>query len=318
MREKILDFLKRKPEYVSGEEIAERLKISRQALWKHIQELKDVGFDIAAVPHLGYRLVSCPDRLFPSEVAHELRTEFIGRKIYYFDSLVSTMEIALQLGIKGAGEGTLVLAESQAKGKGRLGREWYSPKYKGIYLSLLLRPKILPHQAPMLTLLTAVSACEAIKEISDLDARIKWPNDILLANKKLGGILTELSAEVDEINFVIIGIGLNVNNDKRSLVSNATSLREQKKENINRVALLQELLRRIEANYLRFQRDGAGAILEKWREHSQTLNRRVKVYAHKEHTEGQALDIDGDGALLIRNDAGVIVKVYAGDVVHCR
>ncbi len=316
MQEKILDFLKRKQDYISGDQISHRLGITRQALWKHIQELKEAGYDIVAVPHLGYRLISSPDRLFAFEVSRGLNTKFIGRKIYYFDVLTSTMNAAMQLGIKSAPEGALVLAESQTKGKGRLGRSWFSPKYKGIYLSLLLKPEILPASASILTLLAAVSICQAIKEITGLDAEIKWPNDILIGHKKLGGILTELSAEMDKINFVIIGIGLNVNNDKKTLVSAATSLKEQKKENINRISLLQEILRKIEANYLLFREKGAQPIIEKWREYSITLGRRVKVYCHKEHIEGEALDIDRDGGLLVRKDSGLTAKVMARNVEH--
>jgi BirA family biotin operon repressor/biotin-[acetyl-CoA-carboxylase] ligase len=270
------------------------------------------------VPHLGYRLESSPDRLFSFEVLRDLNTKFVGKKIYYFDSVASTMGVAMQLGIKGAPEGTLVLTESQTKGKGRLGRNWFSPKHKGIYLSLILRPKTLPSQASMLTLLSAVSTCEAIKATVDMDARIKWPNDMLLGNKKLGGILTELNAEMDKINFVIIGIGLNVNNDKKTLISGATSLKEHKKEQISRVSLLREILRKIEENYLLLQAKGTHSIIEKWREHSITLGRRVKVYCQKEHIEGEALDVDIDGGLLIRKDSGITQKVMAGDVVHCR
>jgi BirA family biotin operon repressor/biotin-[acetyl-CoA-carboxylase] ligase len=318
MREKILDFLKKKSDYVSGDQIAQRLGITRQALWKHIQELKELGFDIVAVPHLGYRIESSPDRLYSYEVLRDLNTEFIGKKIYYFDTIASTMDVAMELGIKGAPEGTLVLTESQTKGKGRLGRSWVSPKYKGVYLSLILKPKVLPSQASMLTLLSAVSICEAIKDIADLDVHIKWPNDILLGNKKLGGILTELNAEMDKINFVIIGIGLNVNNDKKTLINGATSLREHKNEQINRVSLIQAILRKIEENYILLHKKGAHPVIEKWREHSITLGRRVKVYCQKEHIEGEAFDIDKDGGLLVRKDSGVTEKVMAGDVVHCR
>ena len=318
MQEKILDFLKKKQDYVSGDQIAGRLGISRQALWKHIQELKEIGYDIVAVPHLGYRLESSPDRLFPFEASRDLNTEFIGKKIYYFDTVASTMNIAMDLGLKGAPEGTIVLAESQIRGRGRLGRAWFSPKHKGIYLSLILRPKILPTQASCLTLLAAVSICEAIKEITGLDTQIKWPNDILIRHKKLGGILTELNAEMDKINFVLIGIGLNINNDKKALIAGATSLKEQKKENINRIGLLQEILRKIESNYLHFQKNGAEPIIEKWRHYSVTLGKRVKVYCLKEHIEGEAIDIDIDGGLLVRKDAGVLEKIMSGDVMHCR
>jgi len=228
------------------------------------------------------------------------------------------MEIAMGLGLKEAPSGSIVIAESQTKGKGRLGRIWFSPKYKGIYLSLILRPVLLPSQASIFTLLSAVSICEALKGFAAIEAQIKWPNDILLGQKKLGGILTELNAETDKIKFIIIGIGLNVNNDKKSLISGATSLKEHKKESLNRVGLLQEVLRRIEANYFLLEKKGPEPILDKWRDHNLTLGRRVKVYCQKKHLEGEALELDMDGGLLIRNDGGLIEKVLAGDVVHCR
>jgi len=318
MEEKIVELLKKRQDYLSGEELSGSLKISRQGLWKHIQSLKDLGYDIAAVPHLGYRLVSSPDRLFDFEVMHGLRTKILGKKVLYFDNLSSTMDTGMQLGLKGISEGTIIIAETQTKGRGRLGRIWFSPKYKGIYFSLILRPKISPDKAPVLTLLTAVSICEAIKEAVGLEAKIKWPNDIFLHNKKLGGILTELNAEVDEINFVVIGVGLNVNNDKKSLISGATSLKELKKENISRLLFLQEILRKMEANYFLLERKGAPVIIEKWRQNNITLGRRVKVYSHRQHLEGLALDIDADGGLILRTDSGLRQKIMAGDVIHCR
>ena len=318
MKEKILDYLNKKHDYLSGDQISRHLGISRQGLWKHIQELKDSGYDIAAVPHLGYRLESCPDRLFVFEVARNLNTKFIGKKIHYFDYLASTMDLAMQLGMNGALNGTLVLAESQIKGRGRLGRGWFSPKYKGIYLSLILRPKILPAACPVLTLMSAVSICEAVKEITGLDAQIKWPNDVLIHNKKAAGILTEMNAELDKVNFVVIGIGLNVNNDKKSLITQATSLKQEQGQEINRVVLLQELLRRIENNYLLLEEKGSQEIIHKWRNFTLTLGTRVKVYYQNKYIEGQAADIDIDGSLLIRKDSGLMQKVSSGDVMSCR
>jgi len=319
MQDKILDFLKKKSSgYISGEEISQHLGISRQGLWKHILELKALGYEIIAVPHLGYRLVSIPDRLFPSEISYNLNTKFIGKKIYYFEEVATTMDIALDLGIKQEKEGTIILAEGQTKGKGRLGRSWFSPKYKGIYFSLILRPEVLPQQASLFTLLSGVSVCEAIKLITHIDVQIKWPNDILIHNKKLGGILTELSAEMDKVHFIVIGIGINVNNDKKTLPMNATSLKLKLKENINRIELLKEILRRIEENYFLFKEKQAKIIIEKWKEFNCTLTKRVKIIAHKEHIEGQAQDIDLDGSLLIRCDSGLIRKITAGDVIHCR
>lgn len=318
MNDRIIDFLKKKDGYVSGDAIAQRLGITRQGLWKHIQELKESGYDIVAVPHLGYKLEATPDRLFPFEVTRDLDTKFTGKKIHYYEAVPSTMDLAMELGMKGACEGTVVLAETQTKGKGRLGRIWFSPKYKGIYLSLILRPKFSPERTPLLTLLSAVSICEAIKEHCGIDAQIKWPNDILIHNKKVAGILTELNAEMDEVNFVVIGIGLNVNNEKKSLISGSTSLREVMGEEISRVALLQAILGRIEANYIYFAQKGPKLIIDKWREYSVTLGKRVKVYSHREHIEGHAANIDIDGGLMIRKDSGLMVKVMAGDVVHCK
>lgn len=318
MEEKIIELLKKKKDYLSGEEISEHLKISRQALWKHIQALKELGYDIAAVPHLGYRLESIPDRLYDFEVMHGLGTKILGKKIIYFDSLSSTMDLAMQLGMQGVAEGTLVIAETQTKGRGRLGRAWHSPKYKGLYFTLILRPKILPSQVSLVTLLSAVSICEAIKSAFGADTQIKWPNDILAHNKKLGGILTELSAEADKINSLNIGVGLNVNNDGKSLISGATSLKELKHAEINRTLLLQEILRKMEANYSTFEKKGSAGVIEKWKEYNITLGRRVKVSYYGEHIEGQAQDIDRDGCLLVRTDSGIIRKIAAGELVHCR
>lgn len=318
MQEKIIDFLKNNKEYVSGEEISDSLNISRQALWKHIQVLKDSGYDIAAIPHLGYKLESIPDRLYPSEVKYGLNTKFIGKNIYYFDSLFSTMDEAIKLALKAEKEGALVLAETQTRGRGRMGRVWSSARYKGIYMSLILTPKILPNQAPILTLLSAVSVCEAVRLISGLEVNIKWPNDILIRNKKLAGILTELEAELDAVRFIIVGIGINVNNDSKSLVPGASSLSEEMGRSISRIELLREILRSFEENYLLFKRSGPDAITEKWRRYTCTLGKRVKVSCHNKQIEGEASDIDSDGALLLRADSGILHRVTSGDVVHCR
>lgn len=318
MQEKILSFLKRKEGYISGEELSHHLKVSRQALWKHIQELRDAGYDIIAVPHLGYKLASSPDRLFPVEIQHDLNTRIFGRKIHYSESLSSTMDAAFKLGMEGAEEGTLVLTETQTKGRGRHGRTWASPKYKGIYFSPILRPKIPPAQTPVLTLLAAVSICEAVKEEGVIGPKIKWPNDIILGNKKVGGILTELNAEMDEVHFVVIGIGLNVNGKEDHLPAGATSLEVQVGRELSRRQILQKLIQRLEANYIAFRDRGPDFITEKWRKYALTLGKRVKINYPNGHLEGTAVDIDSDGALLVRKDSGITQKVTSGDVVHCR
>jgi len=318
MEEKIIELLNKQQGYFSGEELSQSLGVSRQALWKHIQYLKELGFDIAAVPHLGYRLVSAPDRLYDFQVYQGLKTKDFGRKILYFDSLISTMDMATQLALKEAAEGTIVLAEAQTKGRGRLGRVWHSPKYKGLYFSLILRPKISLDKASVITLLAGVSICEAIKESCALDMQIKWPNDIIIHNKKLGGILTEIQAEVDAVNFIVVGVGLNINNDKKSLIPGATSLRQEKGEELGRLGILQSILYRLEVNYAIFQKKGSLAVIEKWRQLALTLGQRIKVYSYKGHIEGEAVDIEADGGLLVRRDSGLTQKVTAGDIVHCR
>jgi BirA family biotin operon repressor/biotin-[acetyl-CoA-carboxylase] ligase len=318
MQERILDFLKRKQDYVSGEDISKHLNVTRQALWKHIQELRDAGYDIVAVPHLGYKLESVPDRLFAFEITSRLNTRLIGKKVYYFDTLSSTMDIAMKLGMEGAQEGTVVVAEAQTKGKGRLGRSWLSPKYKGIYFSLILRPQVLPQECPLLTLLAAVSVVEGVRRKTAIDLQIKWPNDLLVHGKKVAGILTELKAETDGISFIVIGVGINVNNDGKSLIPSASSLKECRKEEVSRVELLQEILRAIEENYTLFKEQGSAQIIEKWRNDNVTLGKRVKVIGRDELLEGDAVDIDADGGLLVRNDSGMISKIMAGDIVHCR
>ncbi len=318
--EKLLEFLKKKKGYVCAEEISRHLNISRQTLLQQINDLRDVGYDIAAVPHLGFRMESLPDRMFPFEVEKGLNTKIIGRKIYYLERCSSTMDIAMQLACDNPAEGTLILTEAQTKGRGRLGRHWVSPKYKGIYFSLMLKPKVLPAQTAVLTLLAAVSVCEAVKIVTGITCSIKWPNDILVNNRKLGGILTELEAELDRVNFVIIGIGLNVNNEAQELLRSAISLKvaSHSQEKINRLELLREILRKLEDGYLLFQKKGAAPVLDKWKSFNTTLGQRVKIASARVHVEGLAVDIDADGGLLVRKDSGALQKFMSGDVVHLR
>jgi len=318
MKDKVLSFLKRAEGFISGEEISREFSISRAAIWKHINQLKKEGYKILAVPHLGYKLESGPDRLTPQEVSYQLDTKVLGKKIYYYAQTSSTMDEAMRLSLEGAPEGTLVVAEAQAKGRGRLGRSWYSPKAKGIYLSIILRPKILPNETPKLTLMAAVAVASGINRITGLHVTIKWPNDLLIDDKKLGGILTELNAESDSVKFVVIGIGINVNNTRSSLPAKATSLKEETNETVSRVELLKQILIEIERYYLIFQRDGFGPIIEKWRQLSSMLGSRIRVNYKKEHLEGIALDVDMDGSLLVRKDSGLIEKVMAGDIVKVR
>ena len=212
----ILKFLREK-EYISGEVLAQKLGISRVAVWKQIQRLKDMGYEIIADQNLGYCLISRPDLLIPQEVQIGLFTKYIGKEIYHFPELKSTNIIAKEKAshrAEGMDEGTLIIAERQSAGKGRLGREWFSPA-GGIWLSIILFPQLSPSYISRITLITAVAVIKAIKIYTQIESQIKWPNDILINEKKVCGILTEMSAELDIINWVVVGIGINVNIDHR-------------------------------------------------------------------------------------------------------
>ncbi len=314
MQEKIIHFLKHAQGYLSGEEISRTLDMSRAAVWKYIQELRKEGYDIEAVPHLGYKLLSAPDKLLSHEVHSGLKTKRIGCQFFYHESLASTMDEAFKLGMEGAPEGTVVCAEMQTKGRGRLGRGWISPKYKGIYCSIILRPKLSPSDLSKLTLLSAVAVAEAVEGVAHIQPTIKWPNDILVKGKKLAGILTELRAEVDQMKFVVVGIGLNVNNVSSHLIDGATSLKNETGSSFSRVQLLQEILRAFERWYIRCEGGDFEDVLFAWKHRSSTLGKRVRVTDPASITEGIAVDLDHDGGLLVRQDSGVVIKKLSGDV----
>lgn len=315
--DKIIFALKQKRDsFVSGEELSDMLGISRAAVWKHIQKIRDEGYVISALPHLGYRLVKIPDRLIPCEIKYELNTKIIGRKIYSYTELDSTNDTAEKLALEGSEEGTVVFAESQRKGRGRLGRAWMSPREKGIYASFILKPRISPSEAQKITLAASVAMASAIRKVSSLPALIKWPNDILVNQKKVSGILTEITAHPDVIKFIVVGIGINVNAQKELLPQGATSLYEESsKRTIDRIALAQEILRQLEKYYLLFCGGNFGAIAAEWQDLSATLGSRVRVKNLNNIYEGQAMGIDENtGNLIIREDTGFCRVVLSGDV----
>lgn len=319
MDEEILKiFRSNRDDYISGEELSKTLGISRAAIWKHIEKLRDEGYDISAFPHLGYRLVSVPDKLLPFELKWDLKTEVIGKKIYSYQILESTNTIAYRLAVDGAQEGTVISAEGQTKGRGRMGRSWFSPKGVSIYLSIILKPKIYPFEAPKITLAAAVSVAEAINRTTSLSALIKWPNDILIQDKKVCGILTEMDAEVDRINFLILGIGINVNVNKEILPEGATSIIEELGKEFSRLELAKEVLRELDSNYLIFKRDGFAPILKQWQKLSYLSGRRVRVVCQNRKVEGYVVSIDDLGALVLRLDNGFLERILAGDVVMVR
>lgn len=317
--DKILIFLKQYGDgYVSGEELSDALSISRTAVWKHIEKLREEGYDIMASPHLGYRLVSVPDRLTEFEIKWQLKTEIIGRRIYYYRDTDSTNDVASKLAASGEPEGTIVIAEYQTKGRGRLGRKWISPRGKGAYLSIILRPHILPNEVSRITLLASLSVAKTIRETVNLPALIKWPNDIMINNQKTSGILIEMNGEIDKVNFVIVGIGININTKRELLPEGATSLAEEKKEEVARLEFVRALLRNFERYYKIFNQGRISGILKEYKQLSAILDREVEVNYHNRVISGRAIDVDNEGALILRLDSGFHERVLAGDVVMLR
>jgi BirA family biotin operon repressor/biotin-[acetyl-CoA-carboxylase] ligase len=322
--EKILAQLREDPEsYVSGEELCRLAGISRAAIWKHVEKLRTEGYDIEASPHLGYRLAGVPDRLIPSEIKWKLKTKIFGSQIISYRKVDSTNDAAYELAEKGIKEGTIVLAEEQGRGKGRHGRSWQSPPKGGIYMSIVLRPRMAPNEIPRITLLAAVAAAKSIRKATGLSAMIKWPNDILIGNKKVCGILTEMKAEQDSVDFVVLGMGINVNTPVRSLPRGASSLREEMRDTnrrteLSRVEISKKILEALEAEYNTLKEKGSGPIMEEWRRLSAMLGSRIRVVLQNRAFEGQAHDIDPDGSLVVRLDSGVMEKVSSGDVEMVR
>ncbi|HVP77641.1 MAG TPA: biotin--[acetyl-CoA-carboxylase] ligase [Thermodesulfobacteriota bacterium] len=323
MDEKILQLLRdHSSEFLSGEEIRRRLKVSRTAVWKRIQKLRAQGYEIKASTRSGYRLLASPDLLTASEIKPLLKTKWIGKTIHHFDTLDSTNSKAYQLALGGAEEGEVVIAESQEKGKGRLGRPWVSPPFLNLYLSVILRPRIPPHQASLITLMAAVATADAIQKATGLRPLIKWPNDILLRNRKVAGLLNEIHSEIDRVHFVILGVGVNLNAEENTFSEEiraiATSLKMETGRTILRKAFLRSLLQTLEEWYSIFLEEGSGVLLQAWRNWAQIEGRRVKVTSFGETLTGTAIDVDSDGALIMETEEGRRTRVVAGDVEYAR
>lgn len=298
------------------------MKVTRTAVWKRVRGLRDLGYEIEGLRRSGYRLVRAPDLLTPAEVKPLLRTRWLGRKIHYFHTVDSTNSKAYELGLQGAEEGEVVLAESQTGGRGRLGRQWFSPPLVNLYLSIILRPMIPPQKASLLTLMAAVATGEAIQKYSGLHPLIKWPNDILLRGRKVAGLLNEIRSEMDRIHFVVLGIGVNLNMERRRFSREirgvATSLKEEMGEAVSRKAFLRCLLEEVERWYETFLREGGDAILEVWREKAGIQGRRVNITSFGERLIGVAVDVDSDGALILETEDGKRKRILAGDVEYPR
>ena len=319
MRMTIVEMLKKAgKDFISGESIAGELGISRTAVWKHIQKLREHGYQIISSERRGYQLKDAPDLLLPSEIQIGLDTQIIGKEMKYFPSVDSTNHEAKALAYHGAAEGTIVVAEEQDSGKGRLDRNFYSPRGKGIWFSVILRPKFLPHDAPKFTLMAAVAVAEAMARFN-LKAQIKWPNDIMFDGRKLVGILTEITGELARINYMVIGIGINVNMSRadfpEELQNVAASLSEMSGEDLSRVEIFRAVLEEFDKLYLEVKAEGFDKVIDRWKKYNVTLGKNVRVISagDGESFTGKAIDLDEDGALVVETSQGRRT-VYAGDV----
>jgi len=317
--EPLLDLLRAgDAEYASGAELADALGVSRTTVWNHVEALRNEGYVIDACTRRGYRLVSVPDRMLPDEVQRRLRTRWLGRTLWCYRETDSTNDIAIDRAAEGALEGAVVLAEAQRRGRGRFQRKWLSPPGANVLASVILRPEVHPSLVSQLVITAAVAVAEALRAQHDLDAQIKWPNDVHVGGRKIAGILAELSAEAEQTNHVVIGIGLNVNMTRselpRAVRSTATSVQIELDRAVSRLDVLAELLAQIEKWYERWRRDGFAPVKARWTELSSSVGRRVEVVSGATKLTGLVADLDDDGALLLRLDSGLIRKAASGDM----
>lgn len=305
-------------QFLSGQKLSETLGCSRTAVWKHIEDLRSEGYELEAVRKLGYRITHKPDKISGNEIQLGLKTEFMGRHIHFEDVVPSTQKIAHSLAGNGAEEGTIVVADQQTSGRGRLARAWYSPKQTGIWMSLILRPKIPINKTPQLTLLTAVALIQAIEEVTGLTPEIKWPNDILINGKKIVGILTELQAEADRVHSVIIGIGMNVNHAldqfPEELQSVATSIAIETGKPSDRAEVIQAILRKFEKLYTSYLIHGFLPVKLLWESYAISLNKNLIARTLHGAIRGRAVGIDDEGVLLLETAEGKIEKIYSADI----
>ncbi|WP_243373333.1 biotin--[acetyl-CoA-carboxylase] ligase [Geotalea sp. SG265] len=310
-------FRERKGEVISGEELSTMLGISRTAVWKHVEGLRKLGYTVSAVPAKGYRMVASPERLVADEIAAGLSTERIGTRIVCLDETDSTNNVAFRLAEEGTVEGTVVIADAQSRGKGRLGRSWASPKGVNLYCSVVLRPAVPPVAASQLTFLSVVAVARAIELTTPLKAWIKWPNDILIDGRKIAGLLNEMSAETEKVNFVVLGIGVNINMRREQFPPDlrhpASSLYLENGEELDRNRFICTLLRELDELYAIYLRLGYGPVREEWLSRSQLHGRKARIDAQNGSVIGIINGIDDMGALLLDMD-GREERILSGDV----
>lgn len=305
--------------FLSGQTISDKLGVSRTAIWKHIKGLEELGYIIDSVHKKGYRLVSLPDLLNQAEIEAELETHFVGRRLFIEESLPSTQKLAHHLAEDKAKDGTVILAEEQTGGRGRLGRVWHSPKGTGIWMSLILRPDLPIRQTPQITLLAAVCVARAVQKLTGLTLEIKWPNDLLYEKKKLVGILTELQAEEGHVKSVIIGMGINVNvreeHISEDLKEVATSLALILGHPVSRPRLIATILNEFEQLYLHYIKEGFRVIKLLWESYAMSFGRQIHARTLKGPViTGIAKGITDEGVLLLEDETGKTHHIYSADI----
>ncbi|WKA53343.1 biotin--[acetyl-CoA-carboxylase] ligase [Planococcus shixiaomingii] len=305
-------------EALSGQQLADEFGISRTAVWKHIKDLEDQGYEIESIKKRGYILKSIPDTLEPTAIQTLLKTKRIGQVMEYIESCPSTQIIAHKLAQEGTADGTVVLTETQTAGRGRLARKWDSAPQKGIWMSIILRPDVVPQKAPQFTLVAAVAVVRAIEEVTGLKPEIKWPNDILINGKKCTGILTELQSDADGIQALIIGIGLNANQEVEDFSPEiqeiASSLKMASGREVNRQELVRALLFHIEQFTNIYIEQGFAIIKLMWESYSSTIGQPIRARMAKETLEGIAEGITDDGILQLRTADGKLHGIYSADI----
>ena len=306
---------------ISGSRIAKEIGVSSSTVWRWVERLRESGVRVKGKPNTGYFLQQVPDILTPDMLRQRLKGSMFAKRIHHFFRTDSTNRVAMELGYAGEPEGAVVLAEEQTAGRGRAGRSWHSQRAAGIYVTLLLRPKISPVQAPLLTMMAGLSAHAAIQAQTGLQPDVKWPNDLILNGQKVGGILTEMHAEPTLVRFVIVGIGINMNQETFPSELNrvATSLRVETGKNQSRLELLVRLLREFETDYNRLLREGSSSVTERFTQvSSYALGKKVRVTNGNEIYVGVTAGLRPEGLLQVQREDGAVVTVFAGDVAEIR
>jgi BirA family transcriptional regulator, biotin operon repressor / biotin---[acetyl-CoA-carboxylase] ligase len=306
---------------ISGARMAREIGVSRSTVWRWVTRLRELGVKVKGRAATGYFLEQVPDILTADMLRQRLRGSLFGKRIYHFFKTDSTNRVALELGHAGEPEGAVVLAEEQTAGRGRAGHTWHSERATGIYATLLLRPQLAPVQAPLLTMMAGLSAHAAVQRVAGLSVDLKWPNDLLVRGKKIGGILTEMHAEPSLVRFVIVGIGINVNQEKfpTDLAETSTSLRMETGRAQSRLEVLVQFLRDFESDYSELLRTGATSVVQRFESiSSYARGKRVRVTNGKDSFTGETAGLGEQGLLRVKRDDGEIITVIAGDVAEVR